>query len=68
MCTYTITEPDIKELEYRRIIIKSIENALKKGDEVFERLTKKSIDDNIHISYDRFKEFLKEGNHENLKK
>lgn len=68
MCSYVITEPDNRELECRRIIIQSIQNALKKGDEVFDKLKNKTIDDDLNVSYDRFKEFLKEGNHENLKK
>jgi hypothetical protein len=68
MCTLVITEPDNKELECRRIIMQSIDNALKRGDEVFEKLTRKTVDNDSIGNYKRFKDELKNINHENLKK
>jgi len=69
MCSYAIIEPDNKELECRRLIMQSIENALKKGDEVFNKLASKE-NENIPntITFAKFKESIKNIDHENLKK
>lgn len=67
MCNLLIIEPDNKELQYRRTIIQSIENALKRGDEVFERLTHKEQNIPKTGTFKEFKESLKDINHENLK-
>jgi len=66
MCSYVIIEPDNKELECRRIIMQSIDVALKKGDEVFNKLTNKT--DYLDSNYKKFKDSIKNINHENLKK
>ena len=67
MCNSVTIEPNNKELEYRRIIMQSIESALKRGDEVFDKLVAK--DNNIPVStFGQFKESLKNIDHENLKK
>jgi len=68
MCTLVITEPDNKELECRRIIMQSIDNALKRGDEVFDKLTRKTAENDAVENYKKFKDGLKNINHENLKK
>lgn len=68
MCTLVITEPDNKELECRRIIMQSIDNALKRGDEVFDKLTRKTVNNDSIGNYKKFKDGLKNINHENLKK
>ena len=66
MCNSVTIEPNNKELECRRIIMQSIESALKRGDEVFEKLVAK--DNNIPVStFGQFKESLKNIDHENLK-
>lgn len=67
MCSYVIIEPDNKELECRRIIMHSIDCALKRGDEVFERLTRKEQNIPKTGTFKEFKESLKDINHENLK-
>lgn len=67
LCDYVIIEPGNKELECRKIIMQSIDDALKKGDEVFEKLLQKTKDDPIS-SYNKFKKGLAKINHENLKK
>lgn len=66
MCSYVIIEPDNKELECRRLIMLSIERALKRGNEVFEKLIEK---DKIipESTFSQFKESLKKIDHENLK-
>jgi len=66
LCSYVIIEPDNKEIECRRIIMQSIDSALKKGDEVFEKLTNKT--DYLESNYKKFKDSIKNINHENLKK
>lgn len=66
-CDFTIREPAIKELEYRKLILESIESALKRGDEVFEKLISKETED-PKKAYDKFKISLKNIDHENLKK
>lgn len=66
MCTCVIIEPDNKELECRRIIMQSIDNALKKGDEVFNKLANKT--DYLDSNYKKFKDSIKNIDHENLKK
>lgn len=66
MCTCVIIEPDSKEIECRRIIMESIDNALKKGDEVFNKLANKT--DYLDSNYKKFKDSIKNINHENLKK
>lgn len=58
---------DQKDLECRKLILESIECALKRGDEVFERLVSKEKESS-NIAYDKFKESLKKIDHENLKK
>jgi len=68
MCSYLIIEADNKDLEYRRLILQSIENALKRGDEVFERLTQKENNLPRTSTFKEFKHSLKNINHENLKK
>lgn len=67
MCSYVIIEPDNKELEYRRLIMLSIERALKRGDEVFERLKQKETNIPNTVTFYKFKESLKKIDHENLK-
>lgn len=68
MCSYVITEPDNKELECRRIIMQSIDNALKRGDEVFDKFINKTTNNDSFENYKKFKDGLKTINHENLKK
>jgi len=68
MCSYVITEPDNKELECRRIIMQSIDNALKRGDEVFDKFISKTTNNDSFENYKKFKDGLKTINHENLKK
>ena len=68
ICNYVIIEPDNKELECRRIIMQSIENALKKGDEILEKLTSKELNIPNTATFAKFKESLKNIDHENLKK
>jgi len=64
--TCDIFQIDKKELECRRLIMQSIECALKRGDEVFDKLVAK--DNNIPVStFGQFKESLKNIDHENLK-
>lgn len=65
-CDFVIIEPDNKELECRHIIMQSIENALKKGDEVFDKLVNKT--NYLDSNYKKFKDSLKQIDHENLKK
>lgn len=66
MCNHVSIEPYNKELECRRLIMQSIDNALKKGDEVFEKLLNKEKEPEFSLS--KFKESLKKIDHENLKK
>lgn len=66
MCNYVIIELDSKEIECRRIIMQSIDNALKKGDEVFNKLSSKT--DYLDSNYKKFKDSLKNIDHKNLKK
>jgi len=64
--TCDIFHIDKKDLECRKLIMHSIELALKRGDEVFEKLVSK--DNNIPVStFGQFKESLKNIDHENLK-
>ena len=67
MCNSLTIEPDNKELQYRRIIMQSIECALKRGDEVFDRLTRKEQNIPRTSTFKEFKESLKDINHEKLK-
>lgn len=67
MCSYVIIEPNNKELECRRLIMESIDRALKRGDEVFERLMQKEDSEPNTVPYDKFKTSLKNIDHENLK-
>jgi len=57
-----------EELEYRKKIMNSIECALKRGDEVLSKIVVHTKEPCVHINYKKFKESLKEINHENLKK
>lgn len=65
--TCDIFNIDQKDLECRRLILESIECALKRGDEVFEKLISKENED-PKKAYDKFKTSLKNIDHENLKK
>lgn len=65
-CLTIEIEPNIKELECRKAIMRSIENALKKGDEVFDKLTIKT--NYLDSNYKKFKDSLKQIDHQNLKK
>lgn len=65
--TCSILNTDKKELECRKLILESIESALKRGDEVFEKLCLKESRE-PKFSYDKFKSSLKNIDHENLKK
>lgn len=65
--TCDIFHIDQKDLECRKLILESIECALKRGDQVFEKLVAKEKE-NPKISYNKFKESLKKIDHENLKK
>jgi hypothetical protein len=67
MCNSAIIEPDNKELQYRRIIMQSIECALKRGDQVFEKFTSKEQKIPRTSTFKEFKESLKDINHEKLK-
>lgn len=67
MCGNVILEPYNKELECRKLIMQSIDSALKRGDEIFEKLVAKEKE-SPKISYNKFKESLKKIDHENLKK
>jgi len=67
MCNCAIIEPDNKDLQYRRIIMQSIECALKRGDEVFERLKHKEQNIPMNSTFKEFKESIKKIDHENLK-
>lgn len=67
MCNNTIIEPYNEDLECRRLILHSIECALKRGDEILEKLVAKEKE-NPKISYNKFKESLKKIDYENLKK
>jgi len=67
MCTNIIIEPYNKELECRKIIMRSIDDALKKGDKLLEKLVSKD-NENSDFDYTKFKESLKKIDHENLKK
>lgn len=66
MCNHVIIEPYNKELECRKLIMQSIDNALKKGDEVFEKLLNKEKEPEFSLK--KFKESLKKIDHQNLKK
>ena len=66
--TCDIIHTDKNELECRRLIMQSIENALKRGDEIFEKLTSKESNIPNTVTFDKFKESLKNIDHENLKK
>lgn len=66
--TCDIIHTDKNELECRRLIMQSIENALKRGDEIFEKLTSKESNIPNTVAFDKFKESLKNIDHENLKK
>lgn len=69
ICSYLIKEPDNKELECRRIIMQSIDSALKKGDEVFEKLIRKEKELIPNTTtFSKFKDSLKNIHYENLKK
>ena len=68
MCSYVVIEPDSKELECRKLIMQSIENALKRGDELLEKLTSKETNIPNTTTFAKFKESLKNIDHENLKK
>lgn len=63
-----ILETDKKELECRRMILNSIECALRRGDEVLDKFTLREIDSYGCVSFKKFKESLKQIKHENLKK
>lgn len=65
--TCDIFNTDHKELECRVLIMQSIECALKRGDEVFERLMQKEYTEPKIVPYDKFKTSLKNIDHENLK-
>lgn len=65
--TCDIFHIDQKELECRKLILESIECALKRGDEVFEKLVSREKESSI-VAYGKFKESLKKIDHENLKK
>ncbi len=67
--TCDIIHTDKKELECRKLIMQSIECALKRGDEIFDKLTSRE-NENIPntVTFDKFKESLKNIDHENLKK
>lgn len=67
MCNSVFIEPYNEELECRKLILQSIECALKRGDEIFEKLVAKEKE-SPEVSYHKFKESLKKINHENLKK
>jgi len=67
MCDNVILEPYNKELECRKLIMQSIDNALKRGDEIFERLISKE-NETSDIAYSKFKESLNKIDHENLKR
>lgn len=56
-----------EDLECRKLIMHSIECALKRGDEVFDRLMQKDPSAPNTVSFDKFKGSLKKINHENLK-
>ena len=64
--TCDIFHIDKKDLECRKLILQSIEFAIKRGDEVFEKLISKEEDPKT--TYSKFKESLSKINHENLKK
>lgn len=66
--TCDIFHTNHEELECRRLIMQSIECALKRGDEVFERLTAKENNIPKTVAYSKFKSSLKNIDHENLKK
>lgn len=68
ICSYVITEPDNKELECRRLIMHSIECSLKRGDELLEKLTSKEANFPNTVTFDKFKDSIKNIDHENLKK
>ena len=68
MCNSVTIEIDNKELQYRRLIMSSIEHALKRGDEVFDRLVSNDVKTPRTVPFDKFKESLKNIDHENLKK
>lgn len=65
--TCDIIHTDKKDLEYRQFIMNSLECALKRGDEIFDKLVSKESNIPNTVSYDKFKESLKNINHENLK-
>lgn len=65
--TCDIFHIDQEDLACRKSILDSIECALKRGDEIFEKLVEKEKE-NPKISYNKFKESLKKIDHENLKK
>lgn len=67
LCDYLIIESGNKELECRKIIMQSIDDALKKGDAVFEKLISRTEED-CKTSYDKFKKGLSKIEHQNLKK
>lgn len=48
--------------------MQSIESALKRGDEIFDKLTSKESNMPNTVTFDKFKESLKNIDHENLKK
>lgn len=66
--TCDIFNTDQKDLEYRKLIIDSIECALKRGDEIFDKLVAKENNIPNTVTFVEFKESLKDINHQNLKK
>lgn len=66
--TCDIFNIDQKDLECRRLIMQSIECALKRGDEVFDNFMSKEKEVPKTVTFSQFKESLKNIDHENLKK
>lgn len=66
--TCDIFNIDQKDLECRKIIMQSIERALKRGDEVFDNFVSKDQSLPKLATFGEFKDSLKNIDHQNLKK
>lgn len=67
MCSYVIIEQNNQDLECRKLIMRSIELALKRGDEVFEKFVSKEQNIPKTGTFQEFKESLNKIDHKKLK-
>lgn len=67
MCSYITIEQNNQDLECRRLIMRSIELALKRGDEVLEKFVSKEQNIPKTVTFQEFKESLNKIDHKKLK-